>query len=165
VDAKLRDQRLKFADARRELPLQGAHRCSCGRRRAGVDQIGHRLRLLQIHLAVQEGALAEFAGPRRPASELERAPHQQIEHEDPAMGKELQDVLAGERLRRRVIHRNSPIDGLAAPVEKAREGGPPRRGNPAKQLAGHARHLGTRQTQDADGTPRGCTRDGRDGVR
>jgi hypothetical protein len=164
VHAKVREQRLELPDARRKLPPHGAHRRACGRFGAGVDQIGHRLRLRDVHLAVQEGALAELPRPRGAAAELERTAHQQIEHEHSAVAEQLEHILARERRRRGVVHGDSPIDDIALGIEEGGEAGPAWGGSPPEERAGDARHVGPGQPHDADGAPPRCARDGRDGV-
>ena len=70
--AQIRDLRLQLGDARREFALHGTHRGARRGRGAGIDQIGNGFGLRNIDLAVQEGALAELAGPRHAAAEFEQ---------------------------------------------------------------------------------------------
>ena len=165
VDPQIREQRLKLADARRELALHGAHGRARGRRGAGIDQIGDRLGLRDVDLAVQEGALAELARPRRAAAELERAPHQHVEHEDAAVALQLQHVLAGERSGRRKIQGEPSIDGLAvARRESSRAAPAARRGSsPSRSPRSAAPRDPTARTIPTAPRP-GSAGDGDDGV-
>ena len=62
----------------RPAELPGGVRGGVGR--LGVDEVDDRLRLGEIHLAVQKGALREFAGPRLPRARAERGPQHLAEH-------------------------------------------------------------------------------------
>ena len=53
---------------------------ACALRSLGVDEVDDRLRLGEIHLAVQEGALRKFAGSRLPCARAERGAQHLAEH-------------------------------------------------------------------------------------
>ncbi len=84
---------------------------------AGVDQVGHRLGLGQVELAVEERALGELAGlgeaqAHRRAG-LHAARQQHLQQHRPAMGLQLEHVLAGVGMRRRKVKRQAAVDGAA----------------------------------------------------
>ena len=66
----------QYMDSLRKFASHGAQRRSCRLRRCRLDQIGHRLRLGQIQLVVEEGAAGKLAGFCEPRAEFEAAGEQ-----------------------------------------------------------------------------------------
>ena len=104
--------------ARQRAP--GRARCRFG---AGVDQVGHGLGLGQVELAVEEGALGEFARLGQPQAQrlpgLQAARQQQLQQHRAAMGLQLEHVFAGVGMRRRKVQRQALVDGLPSSARNA----------------------------------------------
>ena len=97
-------------DGLRELALQGTHGGAGGARGRRIDQIGDRFGLRQIHLAVEKGAAAEFAGFGQPGAEVEAAGEQHLHDDRAAVALQFEDVFAGKRMRIREKQQNSAVD-------------------------------------------------------
>ena len=86
---------VQFADGARELALQRTHRRTGSTGRCSVDQVGNRLGLGKVHLAVEEGTSAEFARfgqPRQdPGSGRAAVAGRPGRH-----GPQFEDILAGK---------------------------------------------------------------------
>ena len=77
-DAQLGDLRLQLVRRCAEnSPCMERTAARAAAAAAGVDQIRDGFGLRDVDLAVQKGALAEFAGPRHAAAELEQPLQQQ----------------------------------------------------------------------------------------
>ncbi len=76
-----------------ELPLGGLD-TSLG---AGMDQVGDRFGLAQVHLPVQEGGSGELARLGGPAAPGEEVLHDVLNDQGIAVAGDFQHVLAGER--------------------------------------------------------------------
>ena len=76
----------------------------------GIDQVGDRLGLGQIHLAVEEGAAAEFTGFGQPGAEVEAAREQHLHDDRAAVALQFEDVFAGKGMRIREKQQNSAVD-------------------------------------------------------
>jgi hypothetical protein len=92
---------VQFANGPRELALQRTHRRTGGAGRRGVDQVGNRFGLGQIHLAVEEGTAAEFAGFGQPGTEIEAAGEQHLHDDRAAVALQFEDIFAGKGMRDR----------------------------------------------------------------
>ena len=128
--AQLDEALRQRVDVARERAGQRARRRARGRFGVGVDQVGDRLGLRQVELAVEERAQRELAGlrqsqarraARRLASisrRLQAARKQQLQHHRAAMGLQLEHVFAGVRVRRRKEQRQAVVDGAPWLVEQ-----------------------------------------------
>ncbi len=165
LGAKPRQRGLQRPDVGREFPLQRAHRGARRRRRAGVDQVGDRLGLRHVDLAVQEGTFSEFPWLGLPAAQLQQAPHQKVGDHCAAMPVQLEHVLAGERGRCGKVQRQSLIQRVARGVEKTRHLGAARRRQVSQNRDRKARHQRAGDPHDANrpAARGGC--DGHDGIR
>ena len=141
IGTQLRELRLQPVNARGEFSLHGAQCRARSGRGAGIDQIGDGLGLRDVHLAVQECAFGEFAGPRPQAAEFQQALEHEIEDERAAMALQLEDGLTGVGSGRRKVQRQSPIDGLTLCADEARQARLARRRQEPKDLPGNPRHL------------------------
>ena len=65
----------------------------------GVDEVGHRFRLHEVHAAVQEGAERELARVREPGARPAGEGDHLLEQQRTAVGADLHDVLARVRTR------------------------------------------------------------------
>ena len=110
VGAQLDDRLGEAAHHGGELPLQRAHRRARRLARARIDQVRDRLRLRQIELVVEEGALRELARLRAARAELQGALHQCLEHHRAAVALQLEHVLTriGVRGRERTARGRHP---------------------------------------------------------
>ena len=117
ADRRLGDR----AHAIGERAVETAHRRPRGRFGAGRDQIGDRFGLGQIEASVEERALGEFAGSRLARAELDHAREQPAQCDRAAVRLQLDDVLAGERMRRREVDQQAVIDRLAVGIEEPAE--------------------------------------------
>ncbi len=106
-----RSQRVRAArELAGERADRGARR-TLGRR---IDQVRYSLGLRQVEPVVQKCALREFPGlcdaqSNRPAR-LQTAREQHAQHDRSAMTLQLEHVLAGIRVRRRKVQRNTVVD-------------------------------------------------------
>ena len=95
-----------------KFALETSHRGACASFAAAGDQIGDRFGLRQIELAVEKCAFGEFAGPRRTSAESERATQKLVEHDRTSVRMKFDDILAGERPRRREVNGETAIERL-----------------------------------------------------
>ena len=109
-------QRVEFQDlaaerrqAVRQPALELLQRAAALRRRTGVDEVGGRLGLQQIHLAVQHGAASELARHGGPCPGLNQRRDRGGRHDQPAMGRDLDQVIAGVGVRRREAGREAVV--------------------------------------------------------
>ncbi len=129
---------------------------------AGVDQVGNRLGLGQVDLVVQERPLGELAGLGQAQARqsglrrLQAARQQQLQHHGPAVGLQLQHVLAGVAVRRGEEKRQPLVDGLALGVGKGQVMRLARLQRAAQQILHEGRQATARHAHDAHGaTPWG----------
>ena len=151
-------------DALREHPFER----SPGRtRRTQVgrgDQVGHRLGLDQVELAVEEGALAELARTGLARTQFAAALDQPQQQHRAAMGLQFDHVFAGEAVRARERQHQAIIDHFACGVgEGCAPGAAWQQGVPA-QMPGDLQGLRARQPHDAHATGTGGGGYRRDGV-
>jgi hypothetical protein len=66
-----------------------------GLRGGGVDEIGHRLGLRQVHLAIQEGALGELARLGHAGAVIEQALQHHLRREVAPVARDLDEVFPG----------------------------------------------------------------------
>jgi len=66
-------------DLRGKLPFKRAHRCLCSSTATGLNQVGNRLRLRQINLAIQKRSFRKLTCPRQPGAKFAHAFEQHIE--------------------------------------------------------------------------------------
>ena len=71
--------------------MGGVHRLAA----FGVDQVGHRLGLAQLHFAVEEGALGELARLGGADTELQDRLEYRLRDQHPAVAGDLGRLLAG----------------------------------------------------------------------
>ncbi len=114
------DLRLQIMHVRGEFSLHGTHGGARRRRAAGVDEISDGFGLGNIDLAVQKGAFAEFARPGHAAAQLEQPLQQRIEHPDPAVALQLQDMFAGVGGGSGKVQGQSTVERLAVGGEEMR---------------------------------------------
>ena len=144
--------------------MQGALGGSRGRVGLRLDQIGDGFGLHQVELVVQECPLGKLARLRGPGAQFERPVDQPLQDERAAVALQLEDVLAGEGLRRRKVEGNTAVDHLAGGIDEIAQG----RVTGSRQRPDHlpcdVRYAGTRQPHDTEaaGSPR--RGDGADGV-
>ena len=106
------DQRLpELRQPAREAALELVERGSGLRRRGGVDQVAHRLRLHQVELAVEHGAAGELAGRGRPGARRVERREQPRRGQQAAVAGELHQVLAG-------VAAGCGKDGVEAAVDR-----------------------------------------------
>ena len=98
----------------------------------GRGEIGNRLGLQQVELAVEKGAAGEFAGLGEPRPEPGECLHDRSEHSSAAVQMELHDILAGRAPRPRKPQDQPLIEHLSAlrideapPLRDARRRQPP----------------------------------------
>jgi hypothetical protein len=113
--AQLNERVAELGHFTRQRAIERASGAARGALGAGVDQVGHRLGLRQVELAVEEGALRELAGlgRSRPGQQVEAARQQQLQHHRSAMRLQLQHMLAGVAVRGREVQRQAMVDGTA----------------------------------------------------
>lgn len=70
---ELREFVLKLFDVPGKLSLQGTNGRAGRGGSACVDEVGNGFSLGEVHFAIQESALAEFAGFRQPCAEIQAA--------------------------------------------------------------------------------------------
>ena len=87
---------------RLQLPAEGAAQLPVGGGQrpfpAGVDQVHHRLRLAEVHPAVQKRPPGEFPRLRRPAAAGEEVAEDLLGDVGIAVAGDLQDILSGGRI-------------------------------------------------------------------
>ncbi len=79
----------------------------------GSGQIGHRLGLRQVELAVKKGAAGEFARLRQPQPLPAQHRHHGTEHSAAAMQMQFGDIFAGNAARRRQPQHQPVIEVVA----------------------------------------------------
>src|SRR6185437_15715895 len=121
--------------------------------RAGVDQVGDRLRLGEVQLVVEEGALRELPRQGAPGAQLRHPVDQRLEHQWPTVPMQLEYVLAGVGVRSREKDREAGVDRLLCAVEKAGEAGPARQRQLAEQNGGDLGNPRSRDPYDPDPAP------------
>src|SRR5439155_12589448 len=90
-------------------------------RGAGVDQIARRFGLQQVELAVQERAARELTGLGRAGTRQDKGGDARGGNEEPAVRRDLHQILARERARPGKARRQDLIERLAAGgVDEAR---------------------------------------------
>ena len=125
----------------------------------GRGEIGDRLGLQQIELAVEKGAAGEFAGLGEPQPEPGEHLHDRGEHGAAAVQMEFRHILAGRTPRRRKPQDQPLIERLSAlRIDQA----PPLRDPRWRQAARKPRHrpAGIRpgEAQDRDSSASRCRR-------
>jgi hypothetical protein len=165
-------------DLAREGAVERARRRARRGFGAGVDQIGDGLGLGEVELVVEEGALGEFAGAgdaqvrqaRLPGRRIElgrrfeTAREKQLQHDRTAVRLQLEDVLAGVRVRCREEDRQALVDRGAVPVAKRQVGRLARRQRAAAERGDERPERGARDADDADRAAPARRRDGDDRV-
>ena len=176
--AQMHQRLAQRPDLGRERPAERARRAAGGGFGAGVDQVGDGLGLREVDLVVEEGALGELAGPRQPQAGQPRASaggvdlggggeaarEQQLQHHRPAVGLELQYILAGVGMRRRKEQGQPLVDGPARGVEKGQIGGLARQQAAATERAHQRLEPGARHPHDAHRPATGRGGNGRNGL-
>ena len=163
-------QLARCARAGLDLPRERAAERAAGRARggfgAGVDQVGHRLGLGQVELAVEKGALGELARlgqaqARSPAPACRQRASSSCSTHRAAMGLQLEHVFAGVGVRRREVQRQALVDGAAVGAQEGQQRGlarRQRRGRTARATSGCRSRPG-----DAHDADRAAARRGGDG--
>ena len=118
----------------------------------GGGEIGDRLGLGQIELAVQKSAAGELAGLGEPQAHSAERRHDCRQHATAAMQLQFGDIFAGNAVRRREPQRQAVIQILAALgiAEPDMPGQPRRRQFSSERAQGRAR-FGPGQADDRDG--------------
>ena len=124
----IRDQRFHLeergaqrTESVRECATELTERGAVHRRRAGVDEVGNRLRLKQVDFSMQYRALRELPWPGGSRARPHERGEQRTTHIRPAVHRELHHLLprirAGRDLRRhhRLIERRVGVVGLMKP--------------------------------------------------
>jgi hypothetical protein len=115
---QLDELRSQGLNRRRKLSAEGAQRGARGLLARGFDQVGHRLGLRQIELALEERAAREFAGVGQPRPGVEARAQERLHHHGTAMAVQLEHRFPGVGIRRGEIQRESLVDRLAARIAK-----------------------------------------------
>ncbi len=161
----------QFVDGFRERAgqrVRGRARRRFGR---GLDQVGHRFRLRQVELVVEEGAPREFARFGQPQADFgagfEAARQQHLQHHRAAVAVQFQHVFAGIGMRRLEIQRQPLVDHFAVGVGERQVGGVARLqdGAAAEQGLDHRGQVLAGQAHHADAAASGCSGDRGDGGR
>src|SRR5690606_27165425 len=116
---------------------QGKHRGARGLFAAALDQIGHRLGLGEVELAVEERPLGKLAGPRQPRPDLDHAPQQQVHHYGATVALQFQDIFAGKGVGRLEEQRKPLVDHATVRAAKRAVDGYARRRQAAYDLRGN----------------------------
>ena len=135
--------------------------------RGGGDQVGHRLGLAQVHLAVHEGPLGELAGLGQAAARGDERPQDALLDVGRPVAGDLDRVLAREGVRRPEKGHHHVVDRLAALGQRAvgervgRLGGKGLSGPPClEQAVANGDGLGARYADDRDAAHAGRGRYG-----
>ena len=150
MDPQAQQGRRDRFDALRERAFQRAPRRPRRAQVGGRDQVGDRLGLDQVELAVEEGALAELAGPGRARAEFAAALDQPAQQHRAAMRLQLGHVLAGETVRARERQGDAVVDGLAGGIGEQCAGGAPGKQCAAADRLGDRQRTRAGQADDAD---------------
>ena len=81
-------------DAPREFAAQGTHCRTRSAARGAVHEVGHRFRLGEVDLVVQEGPLGELAGLGEARAKFACTRQQTLHHHGPAVALQFQHVLS-----------------------------------------------------------------------
>src|SRR5207248_6662920 len=117
IDRRLepRDQveelRVDCGDAFRQRSVKLIERNARLKRRRGVDQVGDRLRLHEIALAVQKRAQRELAWLGQPRAVRNRAANDRLQNDGTSVRGDLDDIVAGVRVRRGKQRGDDFVDG------------------------------------------------------
>ena len=98
------------------------HRHAVHTGRSRCDQVGHGLRLREIHPPIEEGAPGELARFGRPCSAVDEPFKEALLDEGRAVARQLHGVLTGERMRGTEDGSHSLVEQFAI-ADKAAEGG------------------------------------------
>ena len=137
-----------------------------GRNAGGL--VGDRLRLAQIHPAVQKGPPGELAGLRRPATARKEILQDLLGDHRIAVTADFQEVVAGVGMRRLEEGEHHIIDARAGPIAIIRVPSLAGQGNRAKNLPdqpGGIRTAGAHQCERGCACRRGEGCDGVGGIR
>jgi hypothetical protein len=154
---------VQFADGARELALQRTHRRTGSAGRCSIDQVGNRLGLGKVHLAVEEGTSAEFARFGQPGAEIQAAGEQQLHDHRAAVALQFEDVFAGKGMGIGKVEQQAGVDGAAVSrleVGQCRVTGL----GVCRSAQSKGQQIAARYTDDADTTTAGGRGDGGDGV-
>ena len=137
------------------------------RRRTGIDEIGRRFSLQQIHLAVQHGAPCELArgGGAGPGGDQRR--QRGGRHHQAAMRRNLHQVVARVGVRRREARSQALVDGLTRigmQQSRAEHGARRRRHEGLETAGGEGVGAGARQANQCKGRTAGRRRECGDDV-
>jgi hypothetical protein len=134
-----------------DAPRQGSGQLGPGRTQGpvglGVDHVGHRLGLGEIHAPVQEGAAGELPGFGRSGSRDQERLQHAARHEHAPMTCDLHGVFAGERLgppkhrHDHVIHANPIPNDLTEDGHPGLETGRRTPAGRSEAAVGHAQCL------------------------
>ncbi len=130
-------QRIHLA---REHAFHRTQRGACTGLRTRGDEIGHGFGLGEIELAVEEGALGEFAWARQARPECAYPSQQGIEQDRTAMALQFQHVLAGVGGRGGEVQQQPAIDQFAVAIAEGGEMRVARLRRAAEQDFGHRRN-------------------------
>ena len=155
-------------EAARQAALELLQRVSALRGRPRVDQVGGRFGLDQVELPVQDRAPSELPGCGEPRAGGHQRRHRFGRHEQPAVRRDLDQVLPGVGARRRKAGREHVIDELRGDrmqeVRAAR--GPGGRARERPQAATRdVERARPRQADHGDGGPAGGRGERHDGIR
>ena len=109
---EIEQRRIDPGDRLRQRPLQLIERRAGLKRRDGVDQIGDRLGLRQIDPAVEERPQRELPRLGETRSARHSRGDDRPKDDRASVGAELDDVLAGVRMRGRKVGGDDVIDGF-----------------------------------------------------
>ena len=118
LHAHREQRRRQRIHALREFAVERAPRRTRGAHVAGRDQVGDRLGLGEVELAVEERAFAEFARARHARTERAAARDQLLQQHRAAVRLQLDHVLAGVAGGRGEIQRDAVVDGVAVASRK-----------------------------------------------
>ena len=150
---------LQRADASGQGPGQtrggGAH----GGLGVGGDEVRDGLGAGEVDAAMEEGAAGELTGPGgADGGVLQGAGEQQAQEAGAAMGLELDDVLAGEGMRRAEEQEQPLVEHGAGGIDEGGEIGVPgggRDGHAGREQPAHLEGGGAGEAEDADGASGG----------
>ena len=118
---------------RSQCAIQLAQRLTSLRLGFRGDEVVYRLRLGQVHAAVEKGAPGEFARLGRPGAKSHQRVRHARQHRASAVQVEFRRVLTGVAARPRKPHHHAPVQLLADHVAQPAKRRPPRRRHPPTQ--------------------------------
>jgi hypothetical protein len=103
----------KASTRRENSPFQRAARGARGAGIGGGDEIGDSFGLGEVELAIEEGALAELAGPRTTRLEFDATLQQLLQHHRTAVDLQFDHVLTGVACGCAEVQGDAVVDGVA----------------------------------------------------